>query len=402
MVHDYDVITVGGGLGGAALAKSLAEKGIRVLVLERETVFRDKVRGEYMHPWGVAETRTLGIYELLKQTCGYEVRYRVNQISGAPPAKPRDMVATSPLQAGSLQFYHPAMQEVLLKAAAQAGAEVLRGAAVEEVSPGPVPSVHVQVGGKEHAYRARLVVGADGRTSNCRKWGNFTVQRDPGRMVLAGVLFDGLSAPNHTVQVFTNTSLGEVGFLIPLGGTRFRCYAGFYQQNGRRRLSGQKDADDFVATTVSSGACREWFADAEIAGPLASFDCAEAWVNHPYRAGVVLVGDAAATSNPVFGCGLSLTLRDVRVLSNLLLSEADWDSAAHTYAVEHDRYFGAIHRLLDRLVQLYFEPGPIAAARRERAFARIGEDPRRAPDIPGLGPESPSNDTAYRNLFGED
>jgi len=32
---DYDVITVGGGLGGAALAKVLAEKGLRVLVAER-------------------------------------------------------------------------------------------------------------------------------------------------------------------------------------------------------------------------------------------------------------------------------------------------------------------------------------------------------------------------------
>ena len=37
MTHDaYDIITVGGGLGGAALAKAMAEHGARVLVLERE------------------------------------------------------------------------------------------------------------------------------------------------------------------------------------------------------------------------------------------------------------------------------------------------------------------------------------------------------------------------------
>jgi choline dehydrogenase-like flavoprotein len=28
--YDYDVITVGGGIGGAAIAKALAEKGLRV------------------------------------------------------------------------------------------------------------------------------------------------------------------------------------------------------------------------------------------------------------------------------------------------------------------------------------------------------------------------------------
>jgi 2-polyprenyl-6-methoxyphenol hydroxylase-like FAD-dependent oxidoreductase len=66
----YDIITVGGGLGGAALAKAMAEHGVRVLVLERETQFKDRVRGEFMAPWGVAEARELGVEELLRNTCG--------------------------------------------------------------------------------------------------------------------------------------------------------------------------------------------------------------------------------------------------------------------------------------------------------------------------------------------
>jgi flavin-dependent dehydrogenase len=43
----YDIITVGGGLGGASLAKAMAEHGARVLVLEREQQFKDRVRGEW-------------------------------------------------------------------------------------------------------------------------------------------------------------------------------------------------------------------------------------------------------------------------------------------------------------------------------------------------------------------
>ena len=34
------------GVAGAALAKRLAERGVHVLVLERATVFRDRLRGE--------------------------------------------------------------------------------------------------------------------------------------------------------------------------------------------------------------------------------------------------------------------------------------------------------------------------------------------------------------------
>ena len=51
----WDLIVVGGGLAGASLARAMAAAGARVLVFERERRFRDRVRGEGMHPWGVAE-----------------------------------------------------------------------------------------------------------------------------------------------------------------------------------------------------------------------------------------------------------------------------------------------------------------------------------------------------------
>jgi len=50
-VHDYDLIVVGGGLGGAALAKIMANAGATVMVLEQEGKFKDRVRGEFMPPW---------------------------------------------------------------------------------------------------------------------------------------------------------------------------------------------------------------------------------------------------------------------------------------------------------------------------------------------------------------
>ena len=72
MTERYDVITVGGGLAGTTLAKSLAEHGLSVLVVEQEKTFKDRVRGEQMQPWGVAEARTLGVYDLLLAGCGHE------------------------------------------------------------------------------------------------------------------------------------------------------------------------------------------------------------------------------------------------------------------------------------------------------------------------------------------
>ena len=72
---DFDIITVGGGLGGAALAKVMAEQGARVLVVEREHQFKDRIRGEWVSPWGGAEFQRLGLFDALLDTCAVPQRF---------------------------------------------------------------------------------------------------------------------------------------------------------------------------------------------------------------------------------------------------------------------------------------------------------------------------------------
>jgi 2-polyprenyl-6-methoxyphenol hydroxylase-like FAD-dependent oxidoreductase len=404
---EHDVITVGGGMAGSALAKALAEAGLRVLVLERETAFRDRVRGEQMLCWGVAEAQALGVHDLLRQACGHEVRHWSTRIAGAPEAPPRDLVETTPPRTAALDFYHPAMQEALLGAAEAAGAEVRRGVAVLGVAPGERPAVRIRLpDGAERTLTARLVVGADGRNSACRGWAGFAVERDPERLVVAGVLLDGLGAPEDRVSLFLNPGQGLEALTVPLGGGRFRSYAAWFAPPGedRRHLSGRRALGELVARSVAAGAPAAWFARAEAAGPLASFEGADHWVPHPYRDGVALVGDAAAVSDPSFGSGLSLALRDARVLRDRLLAPGagDWDTAGHAYAAEHDRHYGAIHRIIGWLTTLFCDPRPEAAAVRARALPRLAEDPKRGVDLIGLGPDAPSDEAARRRLFGED
>src|SRR5262245_37625562 len=160
----YDIITVDGGLGGSALAKVMAEHGARVLVLERETQFKDRVRGEFMAPWGVAEAQKLGLDELLRTTCGHDLPY-IDTYVGTVHTERRDLQNTTPQGLAVLSVYHPAMQEVVLQAAADAGAEVWRGAGARDVKRDDLPRVVVEQGGRIEELQARLVVGVDGRGS---------------------------------------------------------------------------------------------------------------------------------------------------------------------------------------------------------------------------------------------
>ncbi|MEO7850788.1 MAG: NAD(P)/FAD-dependent oxidoreductase [Rubrivivax sp.] len=394
----YDVITIGGGIAGATLAKNLAEHGYRVLVLERETSFRDRVRGEQMHPWGVAEARALGIYDQLATTCGHQTRWWLTY-QGTTLVERRDLAATTPHGVGSFNCYHPDMQEVVLQLAVDAGAEVRRGITVEGVESGSPPSVRVCTDGQRSVLQARLVVGADGRASRVRRWGGFTVNQDPDRLVIAGALLEGTSVPDEA----TYAVRGPEGFVLmaPLGKQRARTYFISRKSDGRGPLSGGAHFSDFLAACRATGAPAAWFDQATLAGPLAQFNAADHWVEHPAQQGVVLIGDAAAASDPSYGCGLSLALMGARHLRDCLLAIPDWPVASEQYAREHARYYGAVHRITNWLTELRWSTGAAAQERRAHALARMAAEPARMPDIRGLGPEAPSDEETRRFLLGE-
>ena len=70
MANAHQVVIVGGGVGGSALAASLAAAGVDVLLLEQTQVYEDRVRGEWIAPWGVAEVRRMGLLDTLRGAGG--------------------------------------------------------------------------------------------------------------------------------------------------------------------------------------------------------------------------------------------------------------------------------------------------------------------------------------------
>jgi 2-polyprenyl-6-methoxyphenol hydroxylase-like FAD-dependent oxidoreductase len=90
----------------------------------------------------------------------------------------------------------------------------------------------------------------------------------------------------------------------------------------------------------------------------------------------VLVGDAAGWSNPVTGQGLSIAMRDARVLSDLLLTSADWSSAGLAPYREERRERMARLRFATALTDLITAFGvDDRASRRRRMGKRMATDP---------------------------
>jgi menaquinone-9 beta-reductase len=215
------------------------------------------------------------------------------------------------------------------------------------------------------------------------------------------VLFENTPAPSDSSGLFFNPFTSRLALMFPQGDGRARFYFG--ARSTEPKMAGEKDLPRFVEESVRAGMPREYFEGARPAGPLATFSGADTWVDHPYRDGAALIGDAAAQSDQTWGQGMAMTFRDARILRDALLANDDWDAAGDAYAVEHDRHFQALHTVEGWFTALMMEPGPEADARRAKALPAIAMDETRLHDAFLSGPDcAPVDEAARRRFFGEE
>ena len=188
-----DVVVVGAGIAGGALAAVLARADMRVLVLERTLAHEDRVRGEYMHPWGVAEAQRLGLYDDLLDAGGNVLHRFIPYDECRSPEEAEAAaipLALLPGVDGPLGVSHPGACDAFDAAALAAGAELVRGVRDVTVTSGPRPVVTYAVDGHTESTAPRLVVGADGRESTLRRQLGFELHATEPRTMGAGMLVE--------------------------------------------------------------------------------------------------------------------------------------------------------------------------------------------------------------------
>jgi 2-polyprenyl-6-methoxyphenol hydroxylase-like FAD-dependent oxidoreductase len=163
---------------------------------------------------------------------------------------------------------------------------------------------------------------------------------------------------------------------FPQGDGKIRVY-GSYSLEDRARFSGPDGPRRFLESfRMNCSPLNRHIADGEPAGPLRSYANNDTWTDEPFADGAVLVGDAAGWNDPIVGLGLSITYRDVRIVSDLLKSSIDWNpSLLAPYAEERRermrrlRFAASIQSALDA------EFGDEARERRRSYFERSASDP---------------------------
>jgi 2-polyprenyl-6-methoxyphenol hydroxylase-like FAD-dependent oxidoreductase len=379
-VRDYhDVVVVGGGIGGSALAATLAGAGVDVLLLEQSDVYEDRVRGEWIAPWGVAEVRRLGLLETLLDAGAHYLSRHITYDESLSPAEAEARILPLgiflPDVPGPLTIGNPHHCQTLFNEATRRGASTLRGAVVTRVTPGASPSVTYLLSDVEHTVRCRLIVGADGRASQVREACGITLHQNKPHHWFAGMLVDQAHDwPDDLQAIGTEDDFAFLAF--PQGEGKIRLY-GSYALDQRRRFSGPDGQKLFLeAFRMSCAPVNAAIAAGAPAGPVLSYFNNDAWTDEPFVEGVVLVGDAAGWNDPIIGLGLSITYRDVRTVHDVLTGGADWSPGAFAaYAAERAERLRRLRFTAEITSTLDAEFGPEARARRRRHFERSEADP---------------------------
>lgn len=386
----HEVIIAGGSIAGAALAFSLAKLGKDVCVVEASTEFRDRVRGEGIHPWGMHEVERLGLQDVVRGAGGVPNGHWDTYVGGALLAQ-QDLATCHPAGCVGLNAHHPELQEALLTAAGAAGAKIMRGARVTAIELGARPEVVVEDGTNTQRWATELIVVADGRNSRLRARLGLSVAQTPSPMQTSGVLVSGVPLSPGRIASFYPPELGELALWLPLSAGRSRLYA---CQRVQPALRG--GADGALARVLERcaalGVPAEWTDSARAIGPCATvLSFYRSVSNAAPEKGVVLIGDVAGNVDPVFGCGLSLALRDARHLYEFSRAGDSLSAAAAQYASARARYYPALVRVEQILHRALFAPAPSVIYAARLAEAGI--------DLFGLGPESPTDAATERAIF---
>lgn len=397
--HTVDVAIVGGGIAGSSLAIVLRRAGMDIALIERESAYRDRIRGEATHPWGVREINALGIRPLLDAAGAIELplwtRYR-----DAIPATPyawRDDFPDSP---GAFSVNHVRLQNVLLQGARDEGVRVFQPATTSPERSGDGWSMSITTGDRTEELDARFLVGADGQRSATRALIGGAATRDSIHHQMGGTLIRGVDLPRDSAHQAYHESGFSMVYLQEddLARVYFVC-----PSEEAMMLQGPSGHDAFierVAAIYPEGA----FERAEIVGPLGFFPNSDLVSNRVSAPGAVLVGDAASANDPSQGHGLSLVFRDIRVLRDLLASE-DVAAVPEQFAAARLGYYAVLREHARWAAPLGTETGARADELRTQVQRAREIDPS-AGGFAGIfatGPDGLSIDDAARaHFFGED
>ncbi len=314
-MSDSRVVVVGAGPAGAAISLLLVQRGVEVVLIEREATLDRVFRGEALMPGGLDALRQMGLGDAVDRLPHAVVPCMELYVDGTRVMR-ADWAEVSGRHAARAVSQPALLQAILDQAAAGPFDLRLRASLVALEAEGGHVDVTVRSPGGTSTIRADLVIGADGRASTVRSLLGIKLRRRafPGSVAWLSMPAPESQRRDPRFQAFS--SRAGLVVLYPSWDGRVRLGLTLSQQDTTyekaRILSRVADiAGEPYASIVRRDA-------QDLADPVL-FKVLVGRAPRWSTGRVLLLGDAAHPMAPVRAQGINLALRDAIVAANHLV-----------------------------------------------------------------------------------
>jgi flavin-dependent dehydrogenase len=320
-----DVAIIGAGPAGAVAAALLRRAGRSVLVLERQHFPRFSI-GESLLPQSMAYLEEAGMLQAVVEA-GFQYKngaYFVHRDQSSS-FDFRDKHSSG--WGTTYQVERALFDDLLIRCAAEQGADVRFGHTVRAMQPGDAPSLDV-VDEADHAYRvdARFVLDASGFGRVLPRLLNLEAPtRMPTRAAIFSHVRDGLTldaVDRNKICIATHPERRDVWFwMIPLAGGR--SSVGCVAEASFLDVPEQQREATLRELIRQEPTLRRLIGDAPFLMPVRQIGGYAANVERLHGPGYALLGNAGEFLDPVFSSGVTIALRSAHLAARTLNRQLD-------------------------------------------------------------------------------
>lgn len=328
--YDCDVLIIGGGPAGSALAFYLAKQNIKVIVIEAQKFPRDKICGDGVSPIALAELSRIGITDLEQFSKLNEINkvglFIEDQKVTIDLSKPEHL----PFHARIIPRIH--LDNWIYLAAKKAGAVYyedtrLCNYSIEE----SLVTAELKQAGQTLKVKAKMIVGADGSNSTVARLFNGSKAIDDYQLLGLRAYYENVNGPSDRVDIyFSGANFPGIYWMFPIGEHAANIGLAMVsktlpksEQHVKSLLTNHINSNKDIVERIGNGIIK-----GKISGwPLTFYNPKNIISSNR----MLLVGDAAGLINPLSGDGIQYALLSARWAAESIIpcvANNDYSSAA--------------------------------------------------------------------------
>lgn len=324
--NEFDVIVVGGGPSGSSTTAFLSKAGKKVLLLDKATFPRDKICGDALSGKTISVLKELGLIDKI-------AKLKYGGVNGIILTSPKGEKMQLPFTKGKKQIRPTGYvvrrkdaDNVFFQNAKKLATQTIEGFNVTDVIKEKdfVTGVKGKDSkGKEHIFKAKVVVAADGAYSNLLRKLNIEKHPDNHMCTATRAYFKNVEGLTDNIEIhFIKDLMPGYFWVFPLDGKNANVGLGMVVKDLKKTNYDLRKKT--MEVVQNHPLFKERFKDAKLVDNVMTWQLPFGSKQQQIHGnGFVLVGDAAALIDPFSGEGVGNALLSGKIAAKNIVKAID-------------------------------------------------------------------------------